>query len=89
MISMNLSAFVIIPLDPGLKIIPTSDHASFIVQPWMSLGVTGVIREAARNATVKAEQAVRLLMIPNSIYLKHWQTTHSPESFKKAIERLA
>lgn len=83
------AAFVYIPLDPGLKILPESGYASFVVQPWMPLGVTGVIRGAPRNATVQAEQAVSLLMIPKSTYLKHWHRTHSPKSFKEAVEDLA
>ncbi len=80
-----LAAFVYIPLDPGLKIIPDSGHASFLVEPWMPLGVTAVIRGATRSATVRAESAVRLLMIPKSVYLRHWHSTHSPQSFAETV----
>ena len=82
------AAFVYIPFDPGLKVIPQSGQPPFLVQPWMPLGVTGVIRGAARNATIRAEGAVRLLMIPKSIYLKQWHHTHSPESFEETISQL-
>ena len=82
------AAFVYIPLDPGLKIIPKSGVASFIMRPWMPLGVTGVIRGAPRSATVQAEEAVRLLMISTTVYLKHWHNTHSPASFKAAVSHL-
>lgn len=81
------AAFVYIPLDPGLRIIPESGHTSFVVQPWMPLGATGVIRGAPRNATVQAEQDVRLLMIPKTVYLRRWHHTHSPQSFSEAVGR--
>lgn len=83
------AAFVYIPLEPGLRILPTSGHRSFMVAPWMPLGVTGVLRGAPRNATVQAEAALSLLMIPRTVYLKHWHRTHTPESLREALQPLA
>lgn len=74
------SAFVYIPLSAGLEIIPLGGYRGFQVQPWMPLGITGVIRGAKRNATVVARQPLTLLMIPANAYLRHWHRTHSPES---------
>jgi hypothetical protein len=82
------STFVYIPLSEGLRIIPLGSYQAFVVQPWMPLGLTGVIRGAERNADVVAEQALHLLMIPGTIYLRHWHQTHTPESFKQTIARL-
>jgi hypothetical protein len=38
------ASFVYIPLDEGLRVIPLGGYPSFLVQPWMPLGITGVIR---------------------------------------------
>lgn len=73
--------FVYIPLTEGLKIIPLGGYPSFRIQPWMPLGITGVIRGAARNATVIAEEVVNLLMIPQERYLKHWHHTYDLDEF--------
>ena len=50
------SVFVYVPLGPGLKIIPLGGYQSVFVEPWMLLGLTGVVRDAERNATVMAER---------------------------------
>jgi carbonic anhydrase len=47
----------------------------------MPLGVTGVIRGAGRNATIRAEQTVQLIMIPKMIYLKYWHHPYTLASF--------
>jgi hypothetical protein len=72
-----LSSFVYIPLDAGLMIIPLGGYQTFVVQAWMPLGVTGVIRGAARNASIVAEKDVSLLIIPKEVFLKHWYHPHS------------
>ncbi len=82
------ASFVYIPLGEGLKIIPLGGYQAFAVQPWMPLGVTGVIRGAARNASIVAETGLRLLMIPKNVYLQYWHQTHSPDSFRRAVDTL-
>jgi len=77
------SGFVYIPLGEGLKVIPLGGYSSFLVRPWMPLGITGVIRGAVRNATVVAEQAVTLLMIPKAVYLKEWHYTYSAAELRQ------
>ncbi|MEZ4644153.1 MAG: cyclic nucleotide-binding domain-containing protein [Chloroflexota bacterium] len=79
------STFVYIPLGAGLQVRPLGGYRSFSVQPWMPLGVTGVVRGANRNATVVADQKLQLLMIPKSVYLQHWHHTHSPASLREAL----
>lgn len=73
--------FVYIPLTGNLKIIPLGDYPTFLIQPWMPLGVTGVIRGSVRNATVVAEEDASLLMIPQDIYLNHWHQTYNLDEF--------
>ena len=80
------AAFVYIPLEPGLKVVPLGGYQSFNVQAWMPLGLTGVVRGATRNASVVATRAVRLLMIPKTIYLRHWHHTHDIASFQHLLE---
>ncbi|MEW5869595.1 MAG: cyclic nucleotide-binding domain-containing protein [Chloroflexota bacterium] len=77
------SSFVYIPLGEGLRINPLGGYASFLVSPWMPLGLTGVIRGAPRNASVSAERDVAALMIPKEVYLKYWHKTHSAEGLKQ------
>jgi hypothetical protein len=79
------SAFVYIPLSYGLEITPLGGYRSFQVQPWMPLGITGVIRGDKRNATVAARQPLTLLMIPGNAYLQHWHKTHTPESLLRFL----
>jgi hypothetical protein len=79
------SSFVYLPLSSGLKIIPLGGYHSFSVQPWMFLGMTGVVRGAERNATVVAEGAMEILMIPRTTYLTYWHHTLSPEEFRAVI----
>ena len=80
------AAFVYVPLEPGLKVVPLGGYQSFSVQAWMPLGLTGVVRGATRNASVVATRTVRLLMIPQTIYLRHWHHTHDIVSFRHLLE---
>lgn len=82
------AVFVYIPLGSGLKVEPLGGYQAFAVQPWMPLGVTGVIRGAVRNATVTAEAPLQLLMLPKSVYLQHWHHTHTPDSFRQMVADL-
>jgi hypothetical protein len=79
------AGFVYIPLGEGLRIIPLGGYQSFSVRSWMPLGNTGVIRGAARNATVVADQNIQLLMIPKEIYLKHW---HHPYNIEQLLHQI-
>ena len=81
------AAFVYIPLDVGLRILPLGGYDTLLVPPWMPLGTTGVIRGAVRNASVVAEQPVRLLIVPKSAYLKHWHRTLTPDELRQALAR--
>jgi hypothetical protein len=80
------AGFVYIPLEAGLRVIPLGGYPSFLVQPWMPLGVTGVIRGAPRNATIIAEQEVHLLMMPKAVYLRHWHHTYSAEELAQKMK---
>ena len=75
------AGFVYIPLGEGLRIFPLGGYRSFLVDAWMPLGSTGAIRGAPRNATIRAEKPVELVMMPNDVYLKYWHQTYGKEEF--------
>ena len=77
--------FVYIPMSYGLRVYPLGGYESTAVPAWTPVGNTGVIRGAARNATVVADDTVALLVIPRSIYLKHW---HYPYTSAELVGRL-
>lgn len=79
------AGFVYLPMGAGLTVIPLGGYARFAVQPWMLLGISGVIRGAPRNATVVAGQAIELLMIPREVYLKHWHRTYTAQELQAHV----
>ena len=79
------SAFVYIPLEDGLKIIPLGGYQSFSVTAWLPLGTTGVIRGDVRNADIVAERRMSILIIPKEIYLNYWYVPYSPRELKKIL----
>ncbi len=81
------AGFVYIPLSGRLRVIPLGDYPSFLLQPWMPLGITAVIRGAFRNATVLAEEDANLLIIPQEIYLKYWHQTYDLGEFIQWMEK--
>jgi hypothetical protein len=82
------AAFVYVPLGDGLRIAPLGGYPSFTVRAWMPLGTTGVIRGAIRNATVTAERDVAVLIIPKSVYLRHWHHPYTPQELTDLLQRL-
>lgn len=80
------SAFVYVPLDDGLQILPLGGYTPFVVRAWMPVGSTGVVRGAIRNATVVAGRELHLLIIPKETYLQHW---HRPYTAAELHDLLA
>ncbi|MBV7332385.1 cyclic nucleotide-binding domain-containing protein [Chloroflexi bacterium TSY] len=77
--------FVYVALTEGLHGTPLGGYRPFPVYPYTPLGNTGVIRGAARNATIVAERPLSVLMIPKEIYLKEWHDTYSAHEFKELL----
>jgi CRP-like cAMP-binding protein len=80
------ASFVYLPLGEGLTVMPLGGYAAFAVQPWMLLGVSGVIRGADRNATVVAGQEVELLVIPREVYLRQWHRTYTAADLRERLQ---
>ena len=75
------SNFVYVPLGHGLRGKPLGGYDDFLIGPFVPVGVTGVIRGAARNATIVADQPVTLLSIPKTVFLSHWNRTFDKAEF--------
>lgn len=76
------AAFVYLPMGGELEIIRPGGYGSISVASWTPLGNTGVIRGAVRNADVIAAQDTTLLIIPKSVYLRHWYAPYTPEELR-------
>lgn len=76
------SDFVYIPLEPGLFGQPVGGYQPFPVAAWTPVGVTGVVRGAARNSTITASARVSLIAIPRDAYLDFWHRTYDIAAFR-------
>ena len=48
---------------------------------WVPVGITGVIRGAARNSDVFTDRAMELLAIPKEVFLERWHFTYDRQAF--------
>ncbi|MEZ4678412.1 MAG: hypothetical protein R2932_29765 [Caldilineaceae bacterium] len=77
------AGFVFIPLREGLQVSPLGGYTAVRNPAYVSIGNTGVIRGALRNATVTAEAPVDVLVIPKQVYLDHWYRTYPPDAIPR------
>ena len=63
---------VIVPLGPGLQLLPAGGYARQALPAGIPLGVTGVVRGGERNAGIVAQQAMEVLVIDAAHYLADW-----------------
>ena len=82
------ASFVYIPLSVGLMGYPLGGYAPFHVSAYIPLGNVGVIRGDIRNATIIAEEKLRVLMVPKEVYLAHWHNTYSEQEFIEGIKNI-
>jgi hypothetical protein len=75
------SSFVYVPLGEGLHGMPLGGYPGFTIPPWVLVGVTGVMRGAARHARVLAARDVSGLAIPKGVFLGHWRATYDVARF--------
>jgi hypothetical protein len=79
------SDFVYVALGEGLRGRPLGGYDEFPVRPWIPIGITGVIRGAARNSEIRAEQDVTLIAIPADVFLDHWHFTYDQKAFAELL----
>lgn len=84
----DYAGFVYVAMGVGLAGIPIGGYDRFELPPWMPLGNVGVIRGDVRNATIFAEEAVEVMIIPKEIYLKYWHTTYKISETYEMAARL-
>jgi len=80
--------FVYVPMSEGLMTIPLGGYHTHLVKPWIPLGNTRVIRGDVQEATVTAQNQLKLMMIPKEIYLKYWHDTYNIEEFKELLPQV-
>jgi hypothetical protein len=79
------AGFVYVPMADFLRGRPLGDYADFTLGSFTLVGLTGVVRGAARNADVFAGADLSLLAIPKAVFLDHWYFTYSPETLAMAL----
>ena len=84
----TLASFVYIPLSEGLMGYPLGGYEPFSAHAFIPVGNVGVIRGDARNATIVAEKAVKVLMIPREIYLNYWHCTYDEDEFIQMVKMI-
>ncbi|MCB0164926.1 MAG: hypothetical protein KDI79_11910 [Anaerolineae bacterium] len=80
--------FVYVPMGEGLFMTPLGGYQAHAVKPWIPLGNTRVIRGDVQEATITAQKALRLLMIPKEIYLRYWHDTYTVEEFSVLLPQV-
>jgi CRP-like cAMP-binding protein len=79
------AGFVYVPMADFLRGRPLGDYADFTLGSFTLVGLTGVVRGAARNADVFAGADMSLLAIPKAVFLEHWYFTYTPETLARAL----
>lgn len=65
-------AFVYIAFESSLRIEQLGGYQPIELQPWIPIGVTGVVRRAERNSKVIAAKPGEVLMIPGELFAREW-----------------
>jgi hypothetical protein len=79
------SGFVYIPLGEGLHGLPLGEYEEFAVGDHALVGLTGVVRGAARNARIIAQNDLLLLAIPKAVFLENWYFTLDPPTLAQVL----
>jgi hypothetical protein len=64
--------FVVVALSHGLLAEPLGGYAPEPIQPYVPVGIIGVLRGDDRSATVRCLDDLDILVIPRDHFLKHW-----------------
>jgi hypothetical protein len=79
------AGFVYVPMADYLRGRPLGDYADFTLGGFTLVGLTGVVRGAARNADVYAGADMSLLAIPKAVFLDRWYFTYTPATLARAL----
>jgi hypothetical protein len=64
--------YVVVALGHGLLAEPLGGYATEPIQPWVPIGIIGVLRGDDRNATVRCLEDLDVLVIPRDHFLTYW-----------------
>jgi hypothetical protein len=64
--------YVVVALGHGLLAEPLGGYAPEPIQPWVPIGIIGVLRGDDRNATVRCLEDLDVLVIPRDHFLTYW-----------------
>lgn len=81
----SAASLVVVPLGPGLAVVPSGGYAPRPLPAWQPVGVTGVVRGGARNAAVVCEAAVDVLVVPDDVYLAEWYRPYDLASLRHGL----
>jgi CRP-like cAMP-binding protein len=82
-------AFVYVALDCSLRVERLGGYHEIQVNPWIPIGVTGVVRRAERNSTVVAAEPGEVLMIPGELFAREWFRPYEEGEFAEVLADIA
>jgi hypothetical protein len=82
-------AFVYIAFESSLRIEQLGGYQPIELQPWIPIGVTGVVRRAERNSKVTAAKPGEVLMIPGELFAREWFRPYEKSEIMSVLTRVA
>lgn len=82
-------AFVYIAFESSLRIEQLGGYQAIELQPWIPIGVTGVVRRAERNSKVIAAKPGEVLMIPGELFAREWFRPYEKSEIMSVLARVA
>lgn len=79
------ASVVVVPLEPGLAVVPSGGYEPRPLHPWLPVGVTGVVRGGERNAAVVAVRTTEVLVAPADVYLGAWFRPYDLASLRRRL----
>ena len=81
--------YVLVPMQPGLRVDSLGGFKPAPGRAWVPVGVTGVVRRAERNAGIVAETALDMLVIPADVFLREWFRPYTAPVLEELRGRMA
>lgn len=79
------SEFAYFALDSGLTGEAVGGYGGFELPKWSLFGHISLIRNAERNATVRATHAVRAVMLPRVTFMNYWRYSYTIDELKALL----
>ncbi len=79
---------VLVPMQPGLRVLSLGGFRSVPGRAWVPVGVTGVVRHAERNSDIVADVPLEVLVIPAAVFLRAWFHPYTAVQLPELAARL-